>query len=382
MDIVVYGTAAWNAPWLTEHNLAHALARRHRVLYVEPTISPLSPLRYGRRSLGRLPSLLRRRRGADRGLRVLSPLAFPPLTHPRAAALSTPLVARQIRRAARSLGFRRPVVIAARPMLEVRGAASEALTVFLMKDWVEAGGSLLGVDPEELRGSFMGMCEAADLVCATSAALQETLRARGIESALLRHGFGADLAPLYHDPQLPERYHGLPGRRLGYTGRIDGRLDFALLEKISTSFSKDTLVLVGPLSPRLEEPAADRLMARPNVIALGRLSRERLPAYISHLDCALMPYRPSEWARHGAPLKLWDYLYAGPPPVGSGCSVLLEYPSPLVRYSDDHEGFLGAMEEAMAADGGEAHERRDYALANTWDHRAAHLEGLIGRLGP
>src|SRR4051812_36732444 len=46
-DWVVYGTAAWDAPWLTEHNLASCLSETGRVLFVEPATTPLAPLRHG-----------------------------------------------------------------------------------------------------------------------------------------------------------------------------------------------------------------------------------------------------------------------------------------------------------------------------------------------
>jgi hypothetical protein len=120
-----------------------------------------------------------------------------------------------------------------------------------------------------------------------------------------------------------------------------------------------------------------RFCARPNVHTIGVRSREELPAYLAELDCCLVPYLEGDWSRHGSPLKLWDYLYAGPPVVGSGYLALLEYPAPLVHFAVGAQGFVGAIERALACDGGRA-ERRAFALANTWQARAAQFEQLVG----
>jgi teichuronic acid biosynthesis glycosyltransferase TuaH len=308
---------------------------------------------------------------------VFRPLALPPREHPRARALSAPFVRAQVRRAVAGASIERPVVVATRWVADLAGAVEERLRVFVVKDLAEADGSLLGRSGETLAAEVEEMCELADLVCATSTRLTQALRERGVAAELLPHGFHAELAPGYHSPPVPSEYAGLPRPLLGYAGRIDERLDFSLIEAVADRFRSGSVLLIGPTSPRLDEVRLERLRRRANVSLLGPRQREELPAYIAHLDCCLMPYRDSEWLRHASPLKLWDYLYAGPPIVGAGCAALTDYPPPLVNFAAGAEAFCAAIAESLAnAELGRA-ERREFALANSWEARAETLESLV-----
>jgi teichuronic acid biosynthesis glycosyltransferase TuaH len=376
-DYVVFGTVPWDTPWLTEQNLAHALARRRRVLYVEPPITPLTPIRYG---VGARTIVEARRvlasglREAD-GVHVLQPVTAPPLEHPRVRAAAAPLVRAQVRRAAARLGMRQPVLLAARSATAYLGAVGERLSVYVVKDLVEAGASLIGKDGSQVWAEQRRMLARVDLVCAVTRRLQETLAERGVRAELLPHGFHAELAPLYDGAPLPPEYASLPRPLLGYTGRIDGRLDFAALARLADRHHDGSVVLVGPVSPRLATAELEVAASRPNVHLLGARDREDLPAYVRHLDCCLMPYRSDPWLLHASPLKLWDYLYAGPPVAGSGCAALLDHP--LVEYTPTPEELPAVVEAALASDPAARELRRAYALRNTWEHRALELEALL-----
>jgi glycosyltransferase involved in cell wall biosynthesis len=374
---VVFGTSPWSAPWLTEQNLAHALSKRHRVLYVEPPITPLTPLRYPGRGRQLRHALARSIRW-DRGVGIYQPLVLPPRSHPVAARLSAPLLAAQVARVVARLRLARPVVISGDATPGILGAAGERLAIYLVKDWVDGDGYLLGRDSSQLVAERDAMCEHADLICAISPSLQETLARRGFEATLLRHGFHADLADRYKAAE-PAEYAGLPRPLLGFAGRIDGRLDLALLEALADRFKGGSLVLIGPVVPRIDQRALRRLTARPNVHLLGPYDRTELPPYLTHLDCALIPYLDTEWARHGSPLKLWDYLYAGPPVVGSGYSILRDYEPDFVRFASDTEGFIEAVERSLEDPPESRQRRRDFAARATWDARSNDLEALVAK---
>jgi teichuronic acid biosynthesis glycosyltransferase TuaH len=379
VDYVVYGSVAWDSPWLTEHNLADALARDHRVLFVEPPVTPLTPLRYGLkretpRELWALAGRPLRRSGR---VHVLRTIAVPPKEHARARRASRPLLRTQVARAVSRLGFDAPVVVAARSVRDMLGAAGERASVYLAKDLVEAGAALIGKDARQLAEEQLRMCHEVDVVCAVTRALQDTLGRRGVSAELLPHGFHADLAPAYDDAEMPPELAALSRPLLGYAGRIDGRLDFDALAAVADRFATGSLVLIGPVSPRLEPRALAALSARPNVHMLGSRRRGELPAYLAHLDCSLMPYREDEWLRHGAPLKMWDALYAGPAVAGSGCVALTEHP--LVRYASPPLHLPNAVVDALAHSAGERPARRSAALENSWAARARQLDELVAR---
>jgi teichuronic acid biosynthesis glycosyltransferase TuaH len=382
-DYVVFGTVPWDTPWLTEQNLAHALSRRRRVLYVDPPITPLTPIRYG---VGARTLVEARRvlasglREAD-GVHVLQPVTAPPLENPRVRAAAAPLVRAQVRRAAARLGMRQPVLLAARSATAYLGAVGERLSVYVVKDLVEAGATLLGKDGSQVWAEQRRMLARVDVVCAVTRRLQETLAGRGVQAELLPHGFHAELAPLYDAAAAPPEYASLPRPLLGYTGRIDGRLDFEAIARLADRFPGGSVILLGPVSPRLGSAALEVASSRPNVHLLGGREREALPAYVKHLDCCLMPYRSDPWLHHASPLKLWDYLYAGPPVAGSGCAALRDHP--LVEYTPTPEDLPAVVEAALASDPGSRELRRAYALRNTWEHRASELDALLdARMAP
>lgn len=376
IDWVVYGSAPWAGTWYTEHNLAHALAADARVLFVDPPMSPLTPLRAANTSPRDL--LRRRPRRAGRVLAV-RPLALPPLEHARARALSAPLVRAQVRRAVRAAGLRQPVVLAARGAPGLAGAAGERARIALIQDWVPSGAALLGRAEADLLAEVDDQCRSADAVVVISEALRERLGEGGIDATVVRHGFPADLREQYDRAEVPAMLGRLPRPRLVYAGGIDARLDFAALRDLAGAFPHGSVVLVGPVSPRLDGAALATLSACANAHVLPAVAREQVPGVIAAADCLLMPYVEDEWGRYGSPLKLWEYLYAGAPLAGSGYRVLAEYPPPLVHFASPPARLADVVAAALAEAPESRERRRSFALDNTWDERAGELAALAER---
>lgn len=376
---VIYAPAPWDSPRQAAHNFADALAMRHPVLYVDPPLSPLSPIRYGL-SPNTWPRL---RAVADRGLRtrgrlrVFSPLTLPPVEHPRMRALSQPLLRMQVRRAVAVAGFKQPVVLAWRWLPELTGVAGEALRAGVIMDHPAAGAALLGRDPADLEAEASAICASCDLILTTSHPMRELLAERGWESELVPFGFPADLVAAFDGAGVPTEYAALPRPLFGYTGSIDDRLDYDLILKLADRFSHGSFVFVGPVSPRLSAAAHTALAARSNIHLLGPRPRGQLPAYISSLDVALLPYVDDLWTRHQSPMKLWEYLYAGPPILGTGSAELRRYSPPLMYYGESADAALAMVERVLADPTAGREERRRFALANTWEDRAAQIDALV-----
>jgi hypothetical protein len=249
----------------------------------------------------------------------------------------------------------------------------------LVGDWLPGSGELLGRGEAELLATLRADLAAADVVLVPSQALVDRLAREGVAAELMHHGFHADLAPLYDEARTPPELDALPRPRLGYAGRIDGRLDFGALAGLARAMPEASLVLVGPVMPRLDRSALAGLEELPNVHFLGPRDRRELPAHLTALDCVLLPYASSEWALHGSPLKLWDALYAGPPIVGSGYVALREFPPPLVHFVEPGGDLAAAVAAALAEPAATRERRRAMASANTWEDRAKTVDGLVAR---
>jgi glycosyltransferase involved in cell wall biosynthesis len=369
--MIVVGTAAWTAPWLTEQNLAFSLAKSHPMLYVEPPEIPL------RRAADGTPRLRRERRDG-REIIIFRPLVLPLRSRAPSARVSAPLYRAQLGALTRRLGFEGAVILSGDARPGFLGAAGECLSSYIVKDWIYEDVDLLGRSAGDLLAERDSVCSLVDIVLAISPRLQTSLAAAGIPAQLLRHGFHADLTDEYlHGP--PAEYAGLPTPRIVFAGRVDARLDIDRLWSLAQRLEGGSIVLIGPISPRMPSDDLHALRDEPNIHLLGARERARLPPYLSHADCLLIPYRDTVWAEHGSPLKLWDYLYAGAPIVGSGYTVLRDF-EPLVRYVAGDGGEFADAVLAAVADPSGAQKRRALALRNTWDARAHELEGIFDRV--
>jgi glycosyltransferase involved in cell wall biosynthesis len=366
--VIVIGTARWAAPWLTEQNLAFALAERHPVLYIEPP--QIAPRRHDAEGLPRL----RRESRHGRELTVFCPIVLPLRSRAASSRASAPLYRLQVGSVVRRLGFENGIMLSGDARPGIVGAVSERLSSYIVKDWIYSDSDLLGRPAGDLLRERDAICARADLVLAISPSLQESLAKAGISAQLLRHGFHTDLVDAYEGESPPE-YAQLPGPRIVFAGRVDGRLDVAKLVAVARRLPGGSIILIGPASPRMDPADLAALDNEPNVHMLGARAREVLPPYLAHADCLLIPYRDSVWARHGSPLKLWDYLYSGTPIVGSGYTILSEYDS-LLRFGNDDEQFVAHV-EASVGDTSGASERRAFALANSWDGRGHELESIF-----
>ena len=172
-------------------------------------------------------------------------------------------------------------------------------------------------------------------------------------------------------------YRSLPRPLLGYTGSIDDRLDYELIVRLADRFAGGSIVFVGAASPRLSAYARAMLSSRDNIHLLGVRPRMLLPSYVRYLDCALLPYADSEFTRYQSPMKVWDYMYAGVPIVGTGSVDLQRYGAPLVHYAEKADQAVDLAANAIEFGDHGRDQRRRFALDNTWDMRAARLDRLV-----
>ena len=270
------------------------------------------------------------------------------------------------------------LVVAARPLAVDFRSQTRPFTVALVKDWLQAGGHLTGLDPGLLRKRELGFWRTADLVCAVSSRLQQRLAEDGVPSVLLRHGYDASRQPKAgSSPAIPD-LAGLPRPLLGCAGRIDGRWAFEALEGVARAHQGGSIVLLGPVSHLVPREAFGRLLALPNVHHFDAVSGDLLPAWLEALDCCLVPYLEDEWQRYASPLKVWDYFHAGRPIVATGAPALGDFPPGLIHFAPSPSALPALVEVALAEDRATAMRlRRSYALENTWEQRADQLMALV-----
>lgn len=227
------------------------------------------------------------------------------------------------------------------------------------------------------------MAAAYDFVLTTGTALYRKMEAINPHTYLLPNAADVTLfgkAALYPLP----RPHDMPP--LGkpcvvYIGNVDAaRNDFTLLAKLAHQCPELNLVLIGPLSSPKEAETAG-LYQLPNVFFLGSKPMQELPAYLQHMQCTLIPFLCNTLTKSIYPLKINEYLAAGKPVVTTAFSEDIRSFGEVVELADTHEAFIAAVRHAIATDSPEkTSQRMTVAAQNTWEARARQLETIVQEL--
>lgn len=377
-DIVCVGFADWQGGfWTNQQHLMSRLAGENRVLFVESLglRRPQVAASDARRVIRRLRSALEGTRELD-GVNVLSPLVLPFHGSGPARALNRRLLVGSVKRAARRLGIRRPILWAYVPQAEgLIDALDPELIVYHCVDDIAAQ---KGVDATAFRAAEDRFARRADLVIASSSTLAE--RMRTLSGNVLEAPNVADTA-LFATALEPGPVDGamaaLPTPRLVFVGAITAtKLDLELLAELARLRPDWSLVLVGEVG--LGDPGTDvgELEVLPNVHFLGPRSQPELPTLLRGADVGLIPYRRSRLTAAIFPMKVYEYLAAGLPVVATDLPALVGIPA--VAPANDAAAMATAVEDALRGDGRELRMERSRAAAgHSWEARLEELAVAI-----
>ncbi len=383
-DIVCVGFADWDTElWTNQHHLMSRLARDNRVLFVE-SLGLRRPQLAGR-DLARIVRRLRRGVAPPRsvdGLHVLAPLVLPLHSNRAVRALNRRILGTLVRRAARRLGMRRPILWAYVPQAEgLIEVLDPALVVYHCVDDIAAQA---GIDGASFRAVERRFVDRANLVLASAPALANRMRelvARGSGEASVVETpnvadtalFATALQPGPVDPAI----QALPRPRIVFTGAIvTTKLDLPLLVDLARARPQWSFALVGPVGPG--DPRADvsELAREPNIHLLGHRAYDALPAVLRGSDAGVIPYAQNTLTQSIFPMKVYEYLAAGLPVVATTLPALAEVAA--VATAADAGDMARLLEEALARDTPEhRRERSAAAAAHSWERRLEEIGAAV-----
>jgi teichuronic acid biosynthesis glycosyltransferase TuaH len=378
-----------------DRSLAAELSRHTPILWVD---APLSAATSARRRYGakrRLGPVLSELPG---GIARLTPAALPGLTRPGVRLTTAPLVRAQVGWALRRTG--RPArMVVATTFGGVLGWRGTPAVLYATDDYV-AGAGLMRAPEGWLRRQERRALSRASLVTAQSWLLAEQWTAAyGRPVAFVPNGCtpGRTAVPALPGPARAA-VGSLPRPVLVLAGRLNARLDLALLEAVADAGY--SLLLVGGHDPRWEPRRFAALTARPAVHHAGRVAPEEVAGYLAAADAGLTPYTGSRFNQASFPVKTLDYLSAGRPVVSTGLPAARWLAADLARsgqaamadlilaVADDQPGFLAAVRRLVggpgsapagpAAEPALAPQCRAFAARHSWARRADILAGLLG----
>ncbi len=171
----------------------------------------------------------------------------------------------------------------------------------------------------------------------------------------------------------------IAGRKLGYYGVIDERLDLPLIAALAEARPHVSLIFVGPTAKITPEA----LPRAANIHYLGQKPYSELPAYLSGWDAALMPFALNEATRFISPTKTPEYLAGGRPVVSTAIADVIRHYGDIegVFVAQDAERFIAACDEALTlSDSGDGWLKTvDAMLArSSWDDTFLSMQTLVG----
>lgn len=371
--VVCSSGTSWDGIWFPMRHVALHLSRQLPVLWVDPPISYLTPLKDRNTAAAlRRPRL----RVVQPGIIRLTPVTPPGVSRPvmREAAR---LAARDaVRRALRRIGatVRAVIVDSLADLLDV---APGARRVFYGTDDFVAGAELMGVSRPWLEQAERRQLTKAHVVVGVSPVLVDRWRAMGTEPVLVPNGVDAGHFAGCDNAPLPEDVH-LPSPIAGFVGHLSDRIDLTHLEAVA---DRDiSVLLVGPRQATFEIKRLDALLSRPNVEWVGPKAFADLPSYLRMIDVGLTPYTDSAFNQASFPLKTLEYLAAGRGAVSTDL--------PASRWLDTDLISIGASPQRFAAQTAAAldvprtdslaADRRTFADRHDWAARTAELAELCG----
>jgi glycosyltransferase involved in cell wall biosynthesis len=367
----------WNSDPLSKTHLMRHFAKNNRVLWVN-SVGYRTPAAT-RSDLARAWTKLKAAAGPIANplpnLHVLNTLAIPAWGSPAARGVNRRLLAWQVRRAMRRLGFNRVINWVFNPAAGVvAGELGEDGIVYYCVDEYAA---FAGVDGAALAELELGLLRRADLVVVSAERLRAAKASHNPRTHLVRHGVDYEhfRRALDRDTEVPAELAALPRPVIGYFGLMaPDWLDVPLLASVARRFAHGSVVLLGKVGMDLGE-----LAALANVHVLGRKPYATLPGYCKGFDVALIPFPINDVTLNANPLKAREYLAAGLPVVSTAI--------PEVEFLDacaiarDHDEFCAKIAAALEEPGPSA--PRSLAMANEgWHARADEVARLYDACRP
>lgn len=360
---------------MADQHLAEQLSALVPVLYVDPPLSPLTPLRNPETA-----ALLKRPRlrTLAPGLARLTPVVQPGPARRGLTGWTAVLARRYLRHATARLGGDVRAVISAWPQFPVFSSCQEDVRVYWAQDDFVGGASLLGLHARHLDVRERAVAAGADLVIAANPLVAETWRNRHSQVRLIP--YGADVSA-YHTVDSAPLPGGvdLEGPIAGFVGHINRRTDLRLLEAVADRGR--SVLLIGPKDPGFEPERFAALLRRRNVRWVGPQPFRALPSYLRLVDVGLVPYGDSPFNRGSFPLKTLEYLAAGRAVVATDLPAIRWLSTDLVTVATSPKAFAEQVDLRL----GEVRtpavmaRRREFAATHSWSSRAASFhEAILG----
>lgn len=206
----------------------------------------------------------------------------------------------------------------------------------------------------------------SDLVLANSVFLKNHAARYNKKSYYIGQGYENKYFNYDQPFALPPELGSIPSPRIGYVGTLTHlRLDENMLLGIASALKDHQLVFVGPCDEVFEK---SRLHQQPNVHFLGLKKMEELGAYVKHFDVCINPQLVNDLTVGNYPLKIDEYLSMGKPTVATRTEAMEAF-SAHTYLAEDSKDFIQLIRKAIEENNPEKEKARvAFAREHTWEN--------------
>lgn len=392
-DFIFISSIEWGFLWQSHQEIATRLAAAgNRVLYIENMGVRTPSFGDAGRIAGRLKNWASARR--SKGVRevvpniyVCAPLVCPPFGSGWRRTLNRHVFLPGLKRTARSLGFRDPIIWTWLPtdtsadLIRLLSSPKGLVIYHCVADFTQ-----LTPQVDLLRQSERDVLSLSDLVLASCSQLEKHAAQINQHVYLTAHGVSLDAFP-YADSlernssPRPIELENLPRPIIGYIGGIHRHVDLELIKAIALRRPDWTWVMVGSV-----QVSVDELQNINNIKIVGAKPHNELVHYIRHFDVCTVPYANTESTATVVPTKINEYLAVGRPVVATNLPTLEEFNQEhgiLNVAANDPDSFIAAIDVALLSsdDDSLSRRRRELAESADWGLRLERISEIIeGRL--
>lgn len=382
LQIVIWAFPSWHGDYMKSTvELAKELALRHRVLYIDYAYTIKDLLTRSKNSfvphdriISRKKSLLEVKLENGGNINVLSLPAIIPYNwtanqyaYSAIQSLNKKMISGRIKYALNQLNFTADVAINAFNPFFGQAMIDEfkdATTIYYCYDNIEAA-KWAAVHGGRLERQLL---DKADALIFSSQTLKESKKCP-TESYVVNNG--VDLRAFENIPKSGKNNTG--HKVIGYTGSVDDRLDYDLLEGLVAANLQYDFKFIG----RIMTDEYKRLQGFPNVEFTGAVSPASLPAMMQDFDLGIIPFRKNDFTKNIYPMKVNEYLALGIPVVSTGFANLDDLSS-FMDIADTVGEFSGKLNESLANDNEvKQSARKEKARSNSWTSKALEFEKIL-----
>jgi len=230
-----------------------------------------------------------------------------------------------------------------------------------------------------MRKAEQNLLKTSDLVFATSRTLYNHAINQNDQTLLIPNGTDFEFFSQAQKQTKIEEITHISKPILGYYGAIADWFDTSLVGALARDHSEWHFLLIGSTELADLEPLDDLA----NITLLGEKPYSELPEFLSYFDVCLIPFKQIPLTQATNPVKLYEYLSAGKPVVGTRLNELSYYHE-YVRLAETKEEWAKAIQQSLAEGKDPIFIKKHLAFAreNTWDKRVELVESELSKLFP